>query len=380
MKIGIDARFYGEAGPGRYAKNIVEHLEKIDSKNEYFVFLRPKGFEKYKAQNLNFKKVLADYKWYTWAEQFKFLFLVLKYRLNIFYVPHFNIPVLYPGKIITAIPDIIMHTFSTNRDTTLFKPYFYFKKFIYKFVVWWALVRSYKIIIPSKDVLADFMKVFPRISEDKYVIAYEGLDPIFIKSNINPDKILEKYSIRQPFLLYISSMYEHKNVKRLIEAFKLLQEKYGFSGQLVLVGKVDKYSTEIAELVKTENLSEKIILPGMFGYVGDDETTALRKRALAYVFPSLKEGFSLTPLEAQYFNLPCAVSDIPCHKEIYDDSVEYFDPLNVEEMAEKINLVLTDENIRKSLQEKGRKNLANYSWNTTADITLKIFNKAFENA
>lgn len=379
MRIGIDARFYGEAGPGRYAKNIVEHLEKIDNKHDYVVFLRPKGFDKYKPRNTKFKKVLADYKWYSWNEQLGFLFLILKNHVKLLYVPHFNFPVLFPGKLVTAIPDITMHTYSTDRGTTLFKPYFLFKKFVYRFVVWWAVVRSKKVIIPSIDVKNDFMKIFPSVSDEKYVLAYEGIDPIFYSYKVDESAILNKYSISKPYFLYISSMYEHKNVHRLVDAFKTICCKYGFKGQLVLVGKVDKYSTEIYNTVKNEGLSEQIKVPGITSYVTDEETVALRKNAAVYVFPSLKEGFSLTPLEAQHFDLPCVISNIPCHEEIYGNSVEYFDPLSTGEMAEKMYQVLTDEKLRKTLIERGRRNINNYSWNSTADITLKIFNDISEN-
>jgi glycosyltransferase involved in cell wall biosynthesis len=380
MRIGIDARFYGEAGPGRYAKSIVEHLEVADKDNKYLVYLMPKGYKAYTPDNPNFKKILADYKWYSWGEQIGFLFLLLKGKLDLLYVPHFNIPVLYPWKLVTAIPDIIMHTYSTDRGTTLFKPYFVFKKAMYKFVVWWAVIRSKKVIVPSKDVIGDFNKVFPSVDQDKYVLAYEGFDPTFGKIDGDHGKVLTKYGIEKPYLLYISSMYEHKNVPRLIDAFKILIEKFNYRGQLVLVGKVDKYSREIYEQIKNKGLSTRIIMPGMVNYVSDEETVVLRKNADLYVFPSLKEGFSLTPLEAQYFELPCVISDIPCHKEIYRDSVVYFDPTNINEMAAKINLVVNDNHLKDELRKKGLENIDNYSWESAAQITLKVFDSILKNA
>ena len=92
--IGIDARFYGEAGPGRYVKNIIKHLEKIDHNNKYKIFLRKKAFSLYTPTNPNFEKVLADFTWYSFEEQFVFLKVLLKAKLNLLYIPHFNIPVL----------------------------------------------------------------------------------------------------------------------------------------------------------------------------------------------------------------------------------------------------------------------------------------------
>lgn len=372
-KIGIDARFYGDAGPGRYAKAIVEHLEKVDLQNTYVIFMRPKGFDLYVPQNPHFTKVLADYKWYSWQEQLGFLILLLKHRLDLFYVPHFNIPVLYPKKLVTAIPDIIMHLYSTERGTTLPKFYFRFKKFVYKLVVWWAIWRSAKVIVPSNDTLHDFLVTFPKFPKEKYVLAYEGVDPDCVTKHPNPDAITSKFGIQAPFLLYVSSMYEHKNVPRLIEAFKILKEKYEFSGQIVLIGKKDKFSEEVHKKVRADNLDKSILMPGISQFVTDSEIVALRLRALAYVFPSLKEGFSLTPLESQALGLPCVISDIPCHREIYNDTVLYFDPTNIEDMALEMDLMIKDTNLREILREQGLHNYKRFDWLVTARKTLKVF-------
>ncbi len=374
-RIGLDCRFYDEAGPGRYVNNIVKHLEQVDLENEYIVFLRPRGFEAYKPQNPNFKKVLADYKWYTWSEQIPFLFLLLKYNLDLFYVPHFNIPVLYPKKIVTAIPDIIMHSFSTEAGTTLPKPYFRFKKFVYKMVVWWAVFRSKKVIVPSQDVLNDFKKVYPQISTDKYVLAYEGVDPNYLDTDLTSEEVLKQIGVEKPFLLYVSSAYEHKNLPRLVDAFEILINKYNYQGKLLLVGKRDKFSEKIATLVNSKHLESKILLPGLNEYISDKMVVALRRAAQLYVFPSLKEGFSLTPLEAQVQGLPCVISDIPVHREIYDDSVVYFDPLNVDDIAAKINLALSDTDLQKSLIKKGYEQVKKFSWLDTAKITFSVFQK-----
>ncbi|GIW69601.1 MAG: hypothetical protein KatS3mg101_0348 [Patescibacteria group bacterium] len=169
-----------------------------------------------------------------------------------------------------------------------------------------------------------------------------------------------------------------KNVPRLIQAFKILLENHSFDGYLVLVGKSDKFSERILKLVKEMGLEEKIIMPGMTGFVSDEETVALRREASAYVFPSLKEGFSLTPLEAQYYGLPCAISDIPCHKEVYGNSVLYFNPYDINDIAEKINTILHDSETRQRIIKKGYERTKLYSWEHTAKITLGVFKEALK--
>lgn len=379
MKIGLDARFYAEAGPGRYVKNIIEHLEKIDQVNEYVVFLRPRGMEEYTPKSKNFKKYLTQAKWYSWAEQTQFLFQVLKQRLDLFYVPHFNIPVLYTGKLVTAIPDIIMHTYSTERGTTLPKPYFALKKFVYKKVLEVALKRSLKIIVPTYDVYNDITKYYPNAPKDKFVVAYEGVDPEFIQQGDETQQVLKRYGLQpQQYLLYVSSMYEHKNVDRLVEAFEVLQKDYNYTGKLILVGKKDKFLDRLNKILIEKNLKSSVLVPGMTAYITDAEIVTLRKSAQLYVFPSLKEGFSLTPLEAQAVGLPCVISDISCHREVFENSVVYFDARSPQDMADKINKVLSNSELREQLISRGYEQVKKYDWINTAKITLQVFNDALK--
>lgn len=374
-KIAIDARFYGIAGPGRYTKNIVEHLEKVDKDNKYFVFLRKSGFDQYIPKNKNFTKILADYPWYSWGEQTLFLLKILKYFPDLLYVPHFNIPVLYPGKLVVAIPDLIMHSYSTEGGTTLWKPYFRLKKIVYYGVFFWALFRAKYNIVPSEVVKKEFMDYYKMFGEDKHVVAYEGIDPDLQVTKLKEKDVLKKYNIKKPYLFYIGSAYEHKNLMRLIDAYEMLVTDYAIDMPLVMVGKPDKYAQKTYEYIKEKNLEDKILMPGRKKFVNDDETVILRKSAHTYIFPSLKEGFSLTPMESQYFKIPCVVSNISCHKEIYGDSVNYFDPKDTKDMAREIDNTIKNEKLRKELIERGLANLEKYDWKKTAEITSDVFNK-----
>ncbi len=375
-KIGIDARFFGEAGPGRYVKNIVEHLEKVDASSHYVVLLRPSGFDKYTPRNPNFTKVLCDIAWYSWVEQTQLLFQVLKLNLDLYYVPHFNIPVLYPGKLVTAIPDIIMHSYSTERGTTQPKFYFRFKKFVYRKVLGIALTKSVKVIVPTYDVFNDISIHYPNVNKEKFVVAYEGVDPDYTAVVKNPTDIVGELGLKsKQYLLYVSSMYEHKNVERLISAFEILIDKFKFDGKLVLVGKKDKFSERMFTLIKSKGLSNKILMPGLSRYMNDCDVIELRKNALLYVFPSLKEGFSLTPLEAQAVGLPCVISSISCHKEVFENSVVYFDPFSTDDIAAKIQSVLANPELLNTLVSRGYENVKKYNWLDTAKITDQVFNK-----
>ncbi len=384
MKIGIDARFYGKAGPGRYTKNIIQHLEKVDIENDYVIFLTKDGYRDYEPASARFVKILADHRWYSFDEQTRFLLKIAKEKLDLYFVPHFNIPVLYPGKIVTAIPDMTMHTFSTEKGTTLPSWYFRIKMIIYKFVFWWAVYRSYKVIVPSVDVLNDFLKHL-KFSKDKYVLAYEGIDPDLLKKVENSENIKEKFKISNRFILSVGSMYEHKNVEGMIEAFKILKNDYKYDGQLVFASKRDKFSERIFEKVKLEGLYGDIKVLAYLSdkkdeeiVISDKEVIALRMQAEAYLMASFKEGFSLTALEGMVFGLPAALSDIECHREVYGDAVLYFNPSDPKDMANKLNTLVSNKELRELYIARGLELVKKYDWLATAKTTLEVFNNALK--
>src|SRR3990167_7258862 len=99
MKIGIDARFVGPEGTGlgKYTEKLIENLEKIDSINQYVIFLKKSNWDYLRLKNKNFKKVVADVSWYTIAEQLKMPGILKDQNLDLLHIPHFNIPVFYKG-------------------------------------------------------------------------------------------------------------------------------------------------------------------------------------------------------------------------------------------------------------------------------------------
>ncbi|MEN9389063.1 MAG: hypothetical protein RLY61_147 [Candidatus Parcubacteria bacterium] len=381
LTIAFDARFFNEAGPGRYVKNLLSHLEQLDTLNTYYVLLKANSYDDYKPTKPNFIKVKADYTWYSFKEQTFFLLKLITLKPDILYVPHFNIPIFYPKVLITAIPDIIMHTFSTEKGTTLPKSYFKFKKLVYKLVTKWAVFRSSYILVPSHATEHDITTVFgPQVAK-KVILAPEGIDPDINTLNTCKDymSLLTKLKITQTYILYVGSMYEHKNLLRLIDAYEIAS-KQGLNHVLVLAGKADKFSKRIADYVADKHLTSKILIPGQQGRLTDQEMNTLRQHCEYYVFPSLKEGFSLTPLECMVFDKPCVLSAIPCHKEIYGDSVIYFNPFEINDIVEKMLKLDIDTDLKVALITKGKELLKHYSWHQTAQLTLATFNKFLKNS
>lgn len=173
MKILIDGRLYGpkHTGNGRYTMNLVENLIKLDTKNQYIILLRKEYFDDLNFPK-NWTKVLADFKHYSFEEQFKLPFILWKHSPDIVHFPHFNVPLLYFGKFIVTIHDLIMHNFFGNETTIRPFPIYQIWRLGYYIVFAKAVYSSTKIIVPSNAVKKELLE-FYKISSTKVEVVYE---------------------------------------------------------------------------------------------------------------------------------------------------------------------------------------------------------------
>ncbi|MCU0680510.1 MAG: glycosyltransferase family 4 protein [Planctomycetes bacterium] len=386
-RIGIDARFYGPVGKGlgRYVQEIVDNILLIDRDNEYVIFLTKENFDEFVTDNKRVKKVLADMRWYTLKEQLFFPFLIWRERLDLIHFPHFNVPVLTPGKFIVTVHDLILTRFPTVRATTL-SPWLYrFKNAAYKVVINLAIKRAQKVITVSQFTKQDILERFS-INPQKIVITYEGVanlakgrDSLFT-AKLDDKETLLGYNIENDFLLYVGNAYPHKNLEQLINVFSRLSKQQP-QLRLVLVGKEDYFYSRLKMMASDLGLwrkndgETKIIFPG---YVPDAQLEVLYKKARAYIFPSLYEGFGLPPLEAMARGCPVLSSDRASLPEILGSAALYFNPEDNDDLNNKIVQLLNDENLRQKLVELGYKQIKNYNWWECANQTLKEFKAVLE--
>jgi len=361
-RIGIDARFYGPLGKGlgRYTQEIVDKIVKLDTANEYVIFLLKENFNEFNSDNPKVKKVLANVRWYTLSEQIFFPYYIWRERLDLMHFPHFNVPIFCPIKFIVTIHDLILIKFPTLRATTLGPLLYKIKNWSYKLVIKLAVRRSKVVLAVSEYTKNDIVQQF-KISTDKVLVTYEGVAELS-----TPPKVKDNFIFRQ-YLLYVGNAYPHKNLEGLIKVFSEIT-KTRPDLKLVLVGKEDYFYHRLKDSAKS--LAAKIIFPG---YVADADLKSLYENALAYVFPSFYEGFGLPPLEAMAHGLPVVSSNKTCLPEVLGDAALYFNPDDETDMKNKIEQILSDENLRASLRERGYGQIKKYSWQDCAAKTLAVY-------
>jgi len=374
MKILIDGRFWGmeNAGLGRYTINLVEELQKIDNKNEYLLLLRKKYFNKLTLPG-NWIAVPADFKHYGLQEQIKLPGLISSYKPDIIHFLHFNIPLFLKMPYIVTIHDILMHKQKGLAATTL--PFFsYFAKRLgYKTVFRKAVVGAERIIVPSRSVKKEVVNYY-RIDPGKIDVTYEGYDERILCKG-DRKTVLRKYGINSGYFIYAGNAYPHKNLKRLIEAIILLNRESGAKVLLVIATSRGVFEKRLKNDIKKAGATEYVKL---LGYVPESDLGALFENSIAFVFPSLSEGFGLPGLEALASGTLLIASDIPVFREVYKESAFYFNPYDFSSIEKAMkNVADLEKSKREEAVKEGQEFARRYSWAKMARETLKIYEDSF---
>jgi len=371
-RIGIDARFYGPTGKGlgRYTKEVLDRILAMDTVNEYVVFLYKENFSEFTSVNPRVKKVLVRARWYSFAEQLLMPYLIWREHLDLMHFPHFNVPLFCPVRFIVTIHDLILTKHPTQRATTLNPTFYKIKYGLYKIVISLAIKRARRIIAVSEFTRNDIIRQF-KVNKDRITVTLEGVATEF-KDNLkkNDKNVVVRYNIKEPYLLYVGNAYPHKNLEWLARVFFEFSKKRP-ELKLVLVGKDDYFYSRLKTQVSAAAYGN-ILFPG---YIPDDDLAEIYRRALAYIFPSLYEGFGLPPLEAMANGCPVVSSDRTSMPEILGKAALYFDPRNDDEITRQLEKIISDANLRETLIRRGYEQARKYGWNDCAKKTLEIYNQ-----
>lgn len=360
--IVIDARIR-RSSTGRYVDRLLEHLQKIESKNTYTILVEKD--DPWQGSADNFTPLPCPYKQFSFnpLEQIAFAWKLYRLRPALIHFTMPQQPFLYLGKRITTFHDLTFLSYPRQKHKSSFK-------FKMGFVLYMNLLKyvarlSKKIIVPSKFVASDLAAYQPS-TKAKIVVTYEASEPS-ITAKAKPLS-----GVVKPFIMHVGSPFPHKNIDRLVESFSLLKKDHP-SLQLVLPGKKEFYFNELQDKLTDNPLRDDIIIPG---FISDEELKWLYENAECYVLPSLSEGFGLPGLEAMVHGCPVVSSNATCLPEIYGNAAHYFNPEDTEDMMRKITGVITNKKLRDSLVKSGHNQVKKYSWQRMAEQTLKVYNDA----
>lgn len=372
MRILIDARMYGleHSGVGRYIINLIDELHKSDRRNKYTLLLRKKYFESLKFRK-NWTKVLADIKHYSISAQVMLPKIINAQNPDLVHFPHLNIPIFWKGKFVVTLHDMIMHRQGKDA-TTLPLPIYYLKRIPYKFAFRKAVNNSKKIIVPSIATKKELLDYF-EIESEKIALTYEGIDSFLEEGKtVTGLKTLRKYGLsNKKYFFYIGNAYPHKNLERVVEAIKYLNERSKENAIFTIASSKNFFTKRLKRYIDENEASDYVKL---IGFIPDSELAVLMKNSVAFVYPSTSEGFGLQGLEAMVAGTLVLASDIPIFKEIYKENAIYFNPFDFSSILKSLKDTLgMEENKRVRLISRSQKFIKRYSWSKMAKQTLKVY-------
>lgn len=360
-------------GLGRYVEQLVQHIQEVDTTNEYVLFLRKENWDACDITNKNVTKVLADIPWYSLAEQVQFSKIIKKEGIDLMHFPHFNVPLFYNRPFVVTIHDLTMFHYPRPEATTHGPFVYWIKDRIHRLVVRHAVRASKHILTASEYVKQDIHETFG-CSRSKMTTTYQApFEDVEDQRSSDEGYIdMKKYGIRKPYVLYVGAAYPHKNLERLVEGWDLLDEQTRASYQLVFAGKNNFFYERLAEQLGTR---DDIVITG---FVPDHDLVQLYKHSSLFVFPSLSEGFGYPPLEAFVHGTPVISSNRTSLPEVLGEGALYIDPESSEHIAEAMLQVLSDEELQHNLVQKGKKELHRFSWKRLAQETIDVYTNCIQ--
>ena len=358
MKIGIDISQLAFPGSGSavYTENLVKNLLK-SQENEYVLFfssLRQSPPKEFKSKNFKLPPLLLEQ---LWNRLHLLPIEKLIGKVDVFHTSDWLEPPARCPKV-TTIHDLIIYkypeTFQRRGGHDIVANL--------KRKLAWVKKESALIIAVSESTKQDIIEIL-KIPAKKIRVIHEACNTEFTeKSAEDTEKIKKKYGIKGDYLLAVGTLEPRKNLKRVIEAFKIVQSAKCKAQSLVIAGKFGWGNQQSA--IK------------FLGYVPQEDLPALYSGAQVFVYPSLYEGFGLPILEAMACGCPVVTSNVSSMPEIAGEAAVLVNPEKVEDIARGIKEVIGDKEIRDKLVKKGIERAKQFSWEKTARETIKIYQEA----
>lgn len=361
MKIGIDIRSVcgRKTGKGWYTYHLVKNLLELDRENEYILYANAITADAAAFQNTHIKIIAKHPLLWHFAviKDFK------REGGELFFAPtSYLIPALLPKTIksVMTVHDLIAFRYPLqhHRKSMILEQLFLKK----------ALKRATRALVPSQNTKKDLMRLF-HYEEERIAVAPLGVDEKFFEKTDHKLQTIN-YKLPKEFILTVGGLEPRKNISRLVDAFiNVILKQTQDDLKLVVVGGRGWQSKKLRQKIAAHR--DRII---HIENCRPEDLPAFYRAAKIFVFPSLYEGFGLPPLEAMASGCPVICSNASSLPEVCGDAALFIHPENTQEIAAAIEKLLHDEKLRAELIQKGLVQTKKFSWQKTAETTLKVFN------
>ncbi len=364
--IDVSSAVHAKAGIGRYAGSLAQALVAREP-DRYALFynrsgdrLPPEGLERIPART-----VRAGYKPWRMAVWLGHLAGIGFERLvpgaELFHATEHLLPPLRGVPTVLTVHDMIFKLFPQHQ----------------KRLNYWYLNATMPLYCRRADAIITVSE-----SSKRDIVAHYGIDPARVTviyeaaaPEFKPvptdavDEVRRRYGLPERYLIHVGTIEPRKNLTRLVEALERLHAR-GLSIPLVVVGGKGWLYEEFFRRLEQSAVRDAVQFPG---YLPAADLPAIFAAATLATMPSVYEGFGLPVLEAMACGTPVVCSDGSSLPEMGGEAARYFDPYDVEAMAEAISEVWGDENLRGEMREKGLVQAGKFSWQRAAEETRAVY-------
>jgi glycosyltransferase involved in cell wall biosynthesis len=369
----LDARTATDHFPGigRYTASLARAMVPLLDEDERLILLcdltRPSSWNLTTLAGEQVRMVDVPVSPFSLRQQWAIPCLLRHLRADLYHSPYYLMPCRPGVPTVVTVYDLIPLLFPQHASPMA--------RLLFRWTTALALRVASHVIVISQATRRDLLALY-RLSPQKvtaiHLAADLGFHPL---SHTQVERVRRKHALPEEYVLYLGINKPHKNLVRLIDAFSCTTRHHTLRFALVIAGAWDSRYLEPKEQMKALGLENAI---RFLGPVPEEDLPALYAGAALFVFPSLYEGFGLPVLEAMACGVPVACSDISSLLEVCGDAALYFDPGDVEAIAEVLCSAMTNPDLRATLQERGLARAAQFSWKRTAGETLRLYRKVLK--
>jgi glycosyltransferase involved in cell wall biosynthesis len=390
MHIGIDISRLGvsaRTGTEHYTYELLAALARLDRANRYTLYCnRPSAALPPLGPNMALRPMPAPRLW----THYRLSREMLARPPDLLFVPAHVLPLVRPRRSVVTIHDLGYEHFPQTHPRA--------QRLYLRLSTLWSARTAARVIAISGATRGDLVARYG-VPPAKITVVHHGLSPRF-RPEPSPERqtaAQARYGIRPPYFLYIGTVQPRKNLARLIEAFARALEigdwrleaaaainaaaepfpqsrppdhQFPISNlQLVIAGKRGWLSEPIERRAGELGVAGRVHFTG---YVDDEDVPALLSGALAFVFPSLYEGFGLPVLEAMACGAPVIAANTSSLPEVAGDAALLVDPTDTSAIARALRDVAASPALRDELRQKGFARAAQFTWERCARETLRV--------
>jgi glycosyltransferase involved in cell wall biosynthesis len=375
LHIVIDARRIRDFGIGTYIRSLVRALSAIDSRNRYTLVTSAQDVRDLAGLPENFHTAIYAGEDDRHFDNVLFPMFLRGLAPDLVHVPLNRVPLLMIQPYVVTVHDLANLLFEWEEHSKL-------RIQLRRFRLKRGLARASRVIAVSEATRRD-VEQLAGVPPGRLRLVYNAPDPGFSAANSagadeERSRIMERYQIQHPFLLYAGNIRRHKNIPRLVEAFAVVREQLAGHPvyrdlRLVIIGdNISQYPAVRQAVIRSR--SEHVVR--FLGFVPFETLRFFYQSAAAFVFPSRYEGFGLPPLEAMACGTPVVTSNVSSLPEVVGDAAILVNPENVFDIVRGIHDALLDDGLRATLIARGREQAARFSWSRTARQVLDIYEEA----